>query len=334
VLSSPTPSLDECPPGSLVVKARYASLCGSDIPYFRDITSKAPSCYWDRDGFCGHEVIGVVLASKSEKFQPGDHVMALPSSYFKAHAGSRQEWFREEVHGVLLESFPVRGGFSQVYTSHELYSYRLKACEPRLLLAQGLGTLLRMARRLGPVLGKTVVVLGQGQNGLMATRLMSQLCAKHVIAVEPLEHRRVLARSMGATHTAEPAEAEALIAGLTEGRGADVVLEMVGHNQDTINASLELVACAGTVVAFGVPDDRIYHRFEYTTFFRKNVTLIASVIPDPGTDFPEAVQLIEQGRFSTDGILSHVLPLAELPKAFAMAADYTDGVVKVVVDLS
>ena len=33
--------------------------------------------------------------------------MALPSSYFKAHAGTKQEWYKEEIHGVLLENFPV-----------------------------------------------------------------------------------------------------------------------------------------------------------------------------------------------------------------------------------
>lgn len=36
--------------------------------------------YWDRDGFCGHEVVGTVIASKSSKFSVGDAVMALPSS--------------------------------------------------------------------------------------------------------------------------------------------------------------------------------------------------------------------------------------------------------------
>ena len=44
----------------------------------------------DRDGFCGHEVVGVVVESKSEKFKVGDEVMALPSSYFKAHTGKFQ----------------------------------------------------------------------------------------------------------------------------------------------------------------------------------------------------------------------------------------------------
>jgi threonine dehydrogenase-like Zn-dependent dehydrogenase len=46
-------------------------------------------------------------------------------------------------------------------------------------------TLQPTARKLGPVIGKTVAVVGQGQNGLIATRLMSQFAAKAVIAVCP-----------------------------------------------------------------------------------------------------------------------------------------------------
>ena len=38
--------------------------------------------YWDRDGFCGHEVVGTVVESKSARFAVGDAVLALPSSYF------------------------------------------------------------------------------------------------------------------------------------------------------------------------------------------------------------------------------------------------------------
>jgi threonine dehydrogenase-like Zn-dependent dehydrogenase len=41
-------------------------------------------------------------------------------------------------------------------------------------------------RKLGPVLGKVVAVVGQGQNGLIATRLMSQFAAKAVIAIDPV----------------------------------------------------------------------------------------------------------------------------------------------------
>ena len=58
ILPSPKPLIEQCPPGSVLVRAKYASVCGSDMPYFKAKSLMAPSSYWDRDGFCGHEVVG------------------------------------------------------------------------------------------------------------------------------------------------------------------------------------------------------------------------------------------------------------------------------------
>mmetsp|Transcript_50848 Transcript_50848/g.107947 ORF Transcript_50848/g.107947 Transcript_50848/m.107947 type:complete len:665 (+) Transcript_50848:204-2198(+) len=332
LVNSPIPTLAQCPPGSLLVQTKYASLCGSDLPYFRE--GRKPSCYWDRDGFAGHEVVGIVLESKSDKYKPGDHVLALPSNYFKAHTSAKPEWYKEEIHGVLLENMPVRGAFSEVYTSHEVYTTKIKECTPEVLCAQGLGCILKLARRTGSVLGKTVAILGQGQNGLLATRLMSQFCAKEVIGIDPIEFRREASLKCGATAVASPEEAHALVMKLTNGRGADIVLEMVGHNQQTVNDCLSLCKIGGIVTCFGVPDDQQYQDFGYGLFFRKNITMIATVFPDPQEDFPEAVKLIEEGRFSTAGLLTHTLPLSRVNEAFEISSDYKDGVVKLVIDFS
>jgi threonine dehydrogenase-like Zn-dependent dehydrogenase len=65
----------------------------------------------------------------------------------------------------------------------------------------------------------------------------------------------------------------------------------------------------------------------------KNIVLIASVIPDPGVDFPDAVSLIEQGRFSTEGIFTHTMPLSEVQRGFEIASQYLEEVVKLVIEL-
>ena len=63
----------------------------------------------------------------------------------------------------------------------------------------------------------------------------------------------------------------------------------------------------------------------YSKFFRKNIVMIASVIPDPGVDFPDAVALIEQGRFSTEGIFTHTMPLADVQRGFEIASECAHG---------
>jgi L-iditol 2-dehydrogenase len=52
------------------------------------------------------------------------------------------------------------------------------------------------------------------------------------------------------------------------GYGADVVLEMVGHNTETISMAVDLAQPGGTILAFGVPDEQHYI-FPYKKWFRQ-----------------------------------------------------------------
>ena len=145
--------------------------------------------------------------------QVGDAVLAMPPGYWKANLANRPEWYRPDTHSVLEGSFHISGGFAEVMVSHELYCFKLASLRKEMVVAQGLGTLLRMLRKLGVcLLGKRVVVMGQGQNGLMATRLCADMKARSVLAVEPLEERRAVAERMGATATCAPDEAADAVA--------------------------------------------------------------------------------------------------------------------------
>ena len=61
---------------------------------------------------------------------------------------------------------------------------------------------------------------------------------------------------------------------ITDGRGADIVFEMVGHQEQTISDCIEIVKEGGTVVAFGVPSTETYEAFPFSALFRRNVTLV------------------------------------------------------------
>ena len=89
---------------------------------------------------------------------------------------------------------------------------------------------------------------------------------------------------------------------------------MVGHNQHTIEMAIDLCKPSATIVCFGVPDDATYE-FPYSKFFRQNLTIIGSVTPDPGVDFPEAVAMMEAGEFEADCIYTHVFSLDDVQSA-------------------
>ena len=82
VLQCLRPSLDLCPPGAVLVRIRYASVCGSDMPLWKadpmpTPTPGMPSAQVAFDGFCGHEVVGEIMESKSEQFAVGS--LSAPS---------------------------------------------------------------------------------------------------------------------------------------------------------------------------------------------------------------------------------------------------------------
>jgi threonine dehydrogenase-like Zn-dependent dehydrogenase len=99
-----------------------------------------------------------------------------------------------------------------------------------------------------PRLGERVVVFGQGVVGLLVGRLLRQAGAGLMIAVEPIEARRALARRFGADATLEPGPGlPAHVRELTGGQGADIAIEASGSGTALAQA-VDCVAFGGTVV--------------------------------------------------------------------------------------
>ena len=210
------------------------------------------------------------------------------------------------------------GGYAEYYVSNEMSAVPLPDFEPKdqILMAQPLGTLVCAARKLGSVLNQTVVIVGQGSIGLLLTRLMSNLGAKHIVACDLLDYRLSVARQMGAdVYLETPARItrNAAIEEITHGRMADIVIEVVGHQTQTVNDCLQLARQQGTVLAFGVPDDPVY-QFDFHTFFRKNLRFISSVGPDAHIDYALALDMIAQGRIDVSPIITHHLGFDDAQK--------------------
>ena len=97
--------------------------------------------------------------------------------------------------------------------------------------------------------GESVAVIGGGAVGQLASLAAQAAGAAAVVVVEPSEARRDFARANGAL-PAEPQAARDLIAKLTDGDGADVVVEAVGATATLTNA-FDLVRKRGRVVSVG-----------------------------------------------------------------------------------
>jgi threonine dehydrogenase-like Zn-dependent dehydrogenase len=203
-----------------------------------------------------------------------------------------------------------------------------------ILMSQPFGTVLWAFAKLGNLLNQEVVVLGQGPMGLMICKLLGNMGAKTIIAMDKLEYRLKTSICMGATHVVnvdawDPVDA---VREITGGKMADLVFEAVGHQTSTISQCMDMVRPRGTLVAFGVPDDEIYPDFSYSTFFRKNLTLIGSVGPEVIPNYSLARDMIAQGRIDLSPLITHTLPFEEIQKAYELFVDRREGAIKVVLD--
>ena len=300
------PDISSDPEGAVLIKTHMTAICGTDMPSFA--MERLAADYPLSPGMTIHECIGVVVESKSDRFKEGDAVLALPGRI---------------------------GGLAEYFVSHEAVTIPLVEFERKdcILMSQPLGTVIWACSKFGNLLNQDVVVMGQGPMGLLFTHLLSNLGAKTVVTTDLVDFRLEVSKQMQATHTINSTEVDtvAAVERITDGRMADVVIEVVGHQTETINQCMDLVKRDGTILAFGVPDDPTYP-FGFGNFFRKNIRFIGSVGPDAQNNFPLAMDMIAQGRMDVSPIITHRLPFTEVQRGFELSLHKKDEAIKIVLE--
>ncbi|MCP4102369.1 MAG: zinc-binding dehydrogenase, partial [Lentisphaerae bacterium] len=150
--------------------------------------------------------------------------------------------------GTRVLCFPVPGadvGFAEYQRMNGSFVLPLPESdrpEPHLLMAQQLGTVIFAARqRPRDVTGETVVVLGQGSAGLFWAYVMKRSGAARVIVADKSDTRLAVSESFGADITINAGESDTVeaVKDLTDGVGADYVIEAVGR-RETLFQSIEV----------------------------------------------------------------------------------------------
>jgi S-(hydroxymethyl)mycothiol dehydrogenase len=168
--------------------------------------------------------------------------------------------------------------------------------------------------------GDSVAVIGCGGVGdgaILGARLAG---ARTIIAVDPDSRKRAWARELGATHSVNPSSTDAVdrIRELTEGNGADVVIEAVGR-PETYKQAFYARDLAGTVVLVGVPTPDMQLDLPLLDVFGRGGQLKSSWYGDclPSRDFPMLVDLHLQGRLPLEKFVSETIALDAVEEAFA-----------------
>lgn len=289
----PVPQLE---PGAILVKNEMAGLCGSDLHLWRG-TSPLPITF---PFLMGHETIGRIekLGEGREKDVTGKPLKA-GDRIFHEDVGCGECWYCEINHSKNLclsrhwqgcncsDEWPyITGGLSE-------YSYVFPKSDvvkiPEELTneeAIGVGcAMMSVMHGWRNMLGglktfqDTVVILGSGPLGLYASLLAKEGGAAKTIVIGAPQNRLELARRWGADHTINiddksPEERIKEVYELTDGLGADVVIEVAGPPQAFLDA-LEMVRKGGRILEHGVTvTDPL--TFTPSTIIFKQITILGS----------------------------------------------------------
>ena len=168
--------------------------------------------------------------------------------------------------------------------------------------------------------GDSVAVIGCGGVGNAAIAGSVLAGARMVIAVDVDARKLDQARRFGATHTVDSSGTDAVeaIRALTDGFGANVVIEAVGR-PETYRQAFYARDHAGVLVQVGVPAPDMMIDLPLLELFGRGGALKSSWYGDclPSRDFPILIDLYLRGRLDLDGFVSETIGLGDIEEAFA-----------------
>lgn len=321
--------IPEPAPGQALVRTRLSTICGSDI-HLVDEIPMVPS-----GTPMGHEAVAEIVSCGDavEGFREGDRVVA--GCLFGCGTCPRCQ----EGHLQVCETFaaPMNllfGAQGEYYVVQNAMLNMTKIPddlddEGALFATDIMSTGFAAVENANLRFGDTVAVFAQGPVGLCATAGARAGGAGRIIAVEGIPARQELAKKLGADIVLDPAKAVDEILTLTDGRGADVAIEALGH-QATLEAASRVTRFAGTVSSVGVYS--AFPRVEVPTdgtFMHRR--FVSTLCPSGSDRLRRLMDLVRFGKVDLRPLFTHSISLAETPAGYDMFRERRDGVVKIAI---
>ncbi|WP_099974006.1 zinc-dependent alcohol dehydrogenase family protein [Lactobacillus terrae] len=262
-------------PDDVIIRVVRTCVCGSDLWAYRGLTEKPEH---SENG--GHEAIGVIeeVGSDISTFIPGDFIIA-PFTHGCGHCAACLAGFEGDCQnhtdnfssGIQSEYIRYQhANWSLIKIPGKPEDYSDDMIKSLLALSDVMPTGYHAARVANVSAGDTAVVVGDGAVGLCGVIAAKMRGAKRIIAMSRHEDRQKLALEFGATDIiAERGdEAIAKIMELTDGAGADAVLECVGTELSTETA-LKAARPGATIGRVGLPQNP--NMDMTSTFYNNNI---------------------------------------------------------------
>ncbi len=324
-----------------LLRVEMAGVCGSDVGMYRGKAGRVSRPY---PIIMGHEIIGTIAeigkeTSKRRGLKEGDR--AIVEYAF----GCGQCFYCMKGDYIHCESFFTYGSMisckelPHLWGAYSEYLYlppraRVHKVEKDLrpeigvLICAVLGNGIRWLQMIGGIsAGVTVVIEGPGQQGLAGVVVAKEAGAGKIIITGMSKDRKRLemAKTFGADVTIDVEKVDPVraVSEITQGRMADVVMDVTGKPRGAVTA-IDLVKKKGTVIIPGlygmdrevplVLDKIVYKEVRLQGVFSHDSE---SVIP--------AIHLAESGKYPLEMMVTHRFPLEEAEQAVKVAGGEIEG---------
>jgi S-(hydroxymethyl)glutathione dehydrogenase/alcohol dehydrogenase len=330
-------------PGRVLVRTGASPFCSTDCVNWRGELSKVPPTV------LGHASMGYVeeIGENVTNVKVGDKVIVPGTSQcnacFYCNIGRPDQcsetfdrggiWpdVAKRSNGDVVNAAGNVGGYSEMMNVTANQVWAVESDLPDEVLGclgcgitTGLGSVFHVAK-VQP--GQSVAVVGLGHLGLWMTQAAKVAGARTIIAVDPIGWRRELAGELGATHTVDPSaeDSVAAVQKLTEGRGADVVMEAATVTSAVREAVL-MSRRAGTVVLSSVQSATAEVTLPQAFIAVMSRAIISTQNGNVhmGGDLPRFIRMLEDGIVTADPIVTTKYALDDINEALHASDEKRD----------
>lgn len=304
-------------PDQAIIRVVRASVCGSDLWWYRGISDK------EKGSTAGHEAIGVVeeVSEDVKNIKAGDFVI-VPFTHGCGHCAACKAGFDGDclTHSAGSSSFQaeyiryVSANWALVKIPGQPEDYSDDMLKSFQTLSDVMATGFHAAKTAEAKAGDTVVVMGDGAVGLCGVIGAKLLGAKRIIAMSRHEDRQQLALEFGATDIVAERGEEAVnkIMEMTEA-GADAVLECVG-TKESIETAVKVGRPGAIVGRVGVPH---IDELDTNSLFWRNIGLRGGVAAVTTHDRELLLDAVLKGEINPGKVFNKQFDLDDVQAAYA-----------------
>lgn len=298
-------------PGEMILRVERAGICGTDLHTMHDERVGA--------AILGHEFAGTIVdvGSSVDNFKLDQRVCSMPTigcgKCLRCLSGEPRHC-QFTAKGIGL-SMPLNGAFAEyvLVGQHETFVLPQGVDAAMGALVEPLAVGLKNVEKGQCIPGDQMLIIGGGPVGLATALWARALGVCDIIVSDPLPGRRSLALQLGATAVVDPTTTDlAEFCRQELGTLPNVVIECTGRN-GSFNIATSVVPIDGRIVISGLHmEPEPIQRF---VPFTKNVKLAFSFMYEK-RHYTYTLKMLAQGRIDARPLVTHEIPLAELPGMF------------------